>query len=238
MVDRDLAFKQWKVTNDVAIHDLFKRLRNKVNYLIRKAKETYYGEQLDSCSSSTELWKKLRSMNISKAAQASTNSFTADEINDTFSKNFSSRNNTSQYCTGSQWGSFHFNEISNVDVINSLYEINSNAIGLDNIPLKFIKMISPLIIQQIVHLFNAIIRSSQYPSAWKKAKNIPITRYSIYAPSVYFAHFRRSLKKLFKSSFVAISTKITCFPVISLVTGPSIVRKQRCLKFQMILGSL
>lgn len=89
----------------------------------------------------------------------------SDEINECFSKNLSSPNETFQYTSSSSWGSLHCNEISNVDVINALYEIKSNAIGLDSIPLKFIKIISPMIVNQIVHLFNAIIKTCYFPSA-------------------------------------------------------------------------
>lgn len=57
-------------------------------------------------------------------------------------------------------------------------EIHSNATGSDNVPICFIKMLSPHILPILVHLFNSIIDSRIYPSIWKKAIVTPIPKFS------------------------------------------------------------
>lgn len=57
-------------------------------------------------------------------------------------------------------------------------EIHSNATGSDNVPICFIKMLSPHILPILVHLFNSIIDSRIYPSIWKKAIVTPIPKSS------------------------------------------------------------
>jgi hypothetical protein len=50
----------------------------------------------------------------------------------------------------------------------------SNAIGLDEIPLKFIKLFLPCILSPLTHIYNESISSKKFPSAWKKI--IPIAK--------------------------------------------------------------
>lgn len=57
-----------------------------------------------------------------------------------------------------------------------MLKIKSESTGADGVPLKFIKLVFPIIADQMVHIFNAIITSSTFPLQWKIGKVIPIPK--------------------------------------------------------------
>ena len=65
-----------------------------------------------------------------------------------------------------------------MEVLNAINKIKTNAMGLDEIPLRFIKLLLPLLIPYITYVFNKILSSSEYPTAWKDAKIIPVHKKS------------------------------------------------------------
>lgn len=54
--------------------------------------------------------------------------------------------------------------------------MKSNAFELNSIPPQFIKILLPYIIDYLTHIFNTIIKRSEYPSVWKQVKIIPIPK--------------------------------------------------------------
>lgn len=71
---------------------------------------------------------------------------------------------------------FNFRHTDVDTVSKKMWEIHSNATGSDNIPVSFIKMLSPFILPLLVHLFNAIIDAETFPQCWKKAVVTPIPK--------------------------------------------------------------
>lgn len=53
---------------------------------------------------------------------------------------------------------------------------NSNSTGYDNIPIKLIKIIYPLISSAILHLINTIFNTSTFPKAWKLGRVVSISK--------------------------------------------------------------
>ena len=124
MVDRDLAFKRFKQSKTADDHDSYKRLRNTVTQLIRRAKEDYFEANLDPRLTPKELWKKIKTFGITQSSPIVTSNFTANEINNHFSKNFISYDMPHQ--SSENLGAFHFEQIESSDVINALYETKSS----------------------------------------------------------------------------------------------------------------
>ena len=60
----------------------------------------------------------------------------------------------------------------------AIHDIKSEAIGLDNMHPKFVKMILIFISPFITHIFNTIITKSCDPKLWKASKIIPILKKS------------------------------------------------------------
>lgn len=58
--------------------------------------------------------------------------------------------------------------------MRSVSDVKSNAVGLDDIPLKFIKMHLPVLLPYVTNIFNTILPSSIHPDVWKVAKIVPV----------------------------------------------------------------
>lgn len=71
---------------------------------------------------------------------------------------------------------FNFSYITQNDVIESIFNVQSNSIGPDGIDPKFLKIIYPFILPHLTHIFNSIILRSQFPGTWKHAKILPIPK--------------------------------------------------------------
>ncbi|XP_055628243.1 uncharacterized protein LOC129769796 [Toxorhynchites rutilus septentrionalis] len=171
IVNRDLLYKRWKhLKNPNALLD-FKRARNKVNELIRSAKRNYFSARLNTSLQTKELWKNVKKLGIKTPETKTVIKFTADEINHSFCRNFTDNHtiiHNSNESTYVERESFYFDSINQEDVIYAMNAIKSNALGLDMLPLKFLKVICPILIEPITHLFNHIVTTSVFPDAWKK----------------------------------------------------------------------
>lgn len=180
IVDRDMSFKQWKVTRNESDHVLFKRLRNKVNFLVRKAKQDFLTLRINTDLPAKTLWKRLKNIGINNSSPIQSNTFEADTINQFFSESFSNGDTGFMpHPEVPQWSTFRFHTVDEAQVINSIWDIKSDAVGLDNIPLRFIKMCLPYLISQITHIFNAIIENCRFPKCWKLSKIIPIKKKNV-----------------------------------------------------------
>lgn len=177
IIDRDLMHRQWKTSQNERDHAMFRKLRNKVTTLVKKARKDYYEHVFNANLTNSEFWTKIKRLGLSKNKSSDDLNFSANEINAYFSSNFSrtahSPINNAAENVGS---SFNFNSIDQFDVINAIYEIRSNASGLNDVPIKFIKEILPLLLEPITYLFNSIIWNSMFPVGWKTSKIIPIKK--------------------------------------------------------------
>lgn len=176
MIERDVAYSLWKRTKDSVDHFQYKRLRNRVTHLINLAKSNYMSRNMTASTSNRDLWTRLKQLdvvnNTDKTVQFSN---TPDEINEYFGSNFTSNDAHLPLMPPAESG-FNFSYVNQNDVILAISSINSNAIGLDGLPIRFIKHILPLIISEVCFIFNLIISAAKYPAAWKSAKIIPIKK--------------------------------------------------------------
>jgi hypothetical protein len=60
---------------------------------------------------------------------------------------------------------FAFNITFDLKVFNTLHQIKSNAIGLDDVPLEFLKLILPQVLSIVTYIFHTILTTSIYPAA-------------------------------------------------------------------------
>lgn len=72
--------------------------------------------------------------------------------------------------------SFSFSCINESELFDALCRIKSKAIGIDCIPVRFIKAVYPFISHILIHLVNTIITTSTFPSVWKIARVVPIPK--------------------------------------------------------------
>lgn len=56
------------------------------------------------------------------------------------------------------------------EINNTICEISSYAIGLDALPIKFVKCILPILLQAFHYMFNVFISTGVSPKAWQLSK--------------------------------------------------------------------
>lgn len=176
IINRDLAYRNWKNCKTSANRVHYNRMRNLVTSLIRQAKYFHDRQRINTNLPVKQLWKNIKNIGISSSELSNSSSaHSAEEINNYFASNFSEIDNSIIHYSHSQ-NSFHFGQIDCNDIIISLFSIKSNAVGLDLLPLKFLQTVLPLALPFIHHLFNTIISTSKFPSQWKRVKVIPILK--------------------------------------------------------------
>jgi hypothetical protein len=100
--------------------------------------------------------------------------FTPDQLNDFFSPRSprpsaspitplttASPGTTTTAAESSIYGEFSINGTFDLEVFNAIHQIKSNAIGMDDVPIRFLKMILPHIVSIITHIFSTILMT--YP---------------------------------------------------------------------------
>lgn len=181
MLERDLAHGDWRRAlpehKDQA-WERFRILRNQTTALISRTKAQYVNRFLDSRLPSKTLWKRVRHVVVVKETGPITSDFHPDEVNRVFLSNYTDSEPTRRTWDRIQPAlhSFTFHPVEYWEVVNAIWEIKSNATGLDGLPIKFIKLVIPLVIHQITHMFNHFIMTSVVPTVWKHAKILPLRK--------------------------------------------------------------
>ncbi|XP_053698799.1 uncharacterized protein LOC128745748 [Sabethes cyaneus] len=182
LLERDLAYKDW-LQAPTHLKDVkrqrYKVLRNRANTKIAQAKQQYLHRFLDSRASSKTLWQRVKSLGVGKDKQHNPCEFDPDEVNRTFLANFTNsthRRPTPESSAPASLHSFSFQQVHYWEVVNAIWDIKSNAVGMDDLPINFVKIILPLVVQHITYLFNMFIERSTFPDSWKHAKVIPLKK--------------------------------------------------------------
>lgn len=126
--------------------------------------------------SSAQIWRKIESMGVSHRLDQDFNGSNPEDFNSFFA---STQLNTPlrDVDYSASWESgFSFRNVAEDELWKAIFSIKSNAVGLDDIPLKFIKLILPAVSVYILHIINTIFTTSIFPSAWKLAKVRPIPK--------------------------------------------------------------
>lgn len=158
-----------------------KKYNNKIIALKRKLK-LKLNEKLYLHQPAKKLWQNFRNQGIVDSGNLLDIDFNANEINQYFSDAFSEKTEVnfeiiaaSKQHTMADF-SFNFHKLSEHSVFEFLMSITSNAIGVDNIPIKFAKMLFPFIVPPLTNIINNSISNSFFPNPWKVAKVIPIAK--------------------------------------------------------------
>jgi Reverse transcriptase (RNA-dependent DNA polymerase) len=71
---------------------------------------------------------------------------------------------------------FSFKNIDSKDILDAIKQIKSDAAGNDEIPMSFIKLLVPIILPILTHIFNYIFTTSEFPQRWKTSIVIPVPK--------------------------------------------------------------
>lgn len=170
---RDLAFKAYRESTDDTNWKIYCKYRNKVKSVLRKYKSKYWENKFSNCDSK-EMWKT-----INEQRKQSSNCFDShdpDSFNNYFISSQSAPDNVPPSFESFSQTGFNFQCINDNALLIALNKTKSNALGSDNIPLKFIKIIFPFISKLLLHIFNSIIMTSNFPRCWRTAREVPIKK--------------------------------------------------------------
>ena len=146
--------------------------------IIRSAKKLYSEKQLDARLSSTVLWKNVRKLGLMDSNHSiGSGQFTSTDFNNHFTN--IQTNTLPDYENIDDWHnqySFSFNNITVEDIVKSVKHISTEAVGVDGLPIRFIKMLLPILNHHLCHVFNHMIMTSTFPICWKTGHVIPVAK--------------------------------------------------------------
>lgn len=185
MQERNIAYARWKRHKLPVLHNSYRSLRNLVVLRIRDEKRRHYEHLLNpETQTGKMLWQKLRKLGNGKQRSGAPADVDCNILNSQFvsvtvpsTQNYNYPWPNNQYSQANDNAtSLNFTRLTDEDVVEALLSVKSNAIGLDEINPKFLKLLLPFLLKYITHIFNQILTTCDYPSSWKKAKIIPIPK--------------------------------------------------------------
>ena len=173
---RDLAFKAYCENRSSENWKTYCKHQNKTKSVARKLKRLVSEKHFNDLDSK-HIWQSLR-----KIGCLDKNNHISELDADVVSNYFKSCQSTdipeiadeSFYID--ELNSLYFTNISVNDLYWAFTKVKSNAVGPDNIPIRFLKILLPYIDSHIVHIINTILTTSVFPTNWKTARIVPILK--------------------------------------------------------------
>ena len=199
MNKRDSLMRKFRKSKIESDHENFKRQRNKVNNLVKKAKNQYLQNQLNECANEPkDFWKTLKSIFPVKGKEKLVKSF---YINDELTQDSSS--NANGFCsffanvastvkskaillknfiwtkptirTLKTYNTFRLKFVTTTDVYKLLRKLQKKkAGGTDDLPPRFLKDIAPCLAEPLSYLINITFKTGIIPDDWKTGKITPV----------------------------------------------------------------
>lgn len=166
---------KWKASPSTSNWSCYVNARNLSNSLIKRSKRNYFASQLDASFSAKQLWNNMRKLKIVPQIDEKC-TLSPDQLNSFFANvvNTSRPIVINHACSVEK--PFQFVSVSDVDIGATILNISSNAVGVDGIPIKFLKLALPFILPTITHIINHCLTSSVFPNIWKVATITPIPK--------------------------------------------------------------
>lgn len=176
MQSRDRAYRKYIRTRSPEDLRYFRSRRNYATRITRDAKKTYFLSRLNPDLPSGRLWNNLRDLGLSDNSKAPTGDFSAAVLNDHFSSASSQLSGFWPSDFHDEPNQFSFVPLSPEEVSLAIGKIKSSAVGVDDISIRFIRLLEPFLLGPLTHLFNHLITSSSFPALWKCAVVVPVPK--------------------------------------------------------------
>ncbi|CAL1671702.1 unnamed protein product [Lasius platythorax] len=187
MKERDRVRRAWRKHRKPELHKLFKKLRNRVQSLIRDAKENYYRTVFSLKRDTVSTWGELRRLGlVSSSSEKDRCNFDLDELNAVFILSSSAGSDIES--GDLNWDPdaldikrfddtcFFFADISPKALRDAIFKGRSEAMGIDKISTKCLKITFPVLLPYLLKLFNFLLQNSRYPELWKLALIRPLPK--------------------------------------------------------------
>ena len=137
----------------------------------------FFKSRLANSSSSSELWKTLNDLELSRRSSDPPIPIDANTRNSHFITTVNSHTFTAQPSVRiSPDDQFFFKHVEASDVVETIMSGKSNANGPDRIPPRYLKDCLPVILIHLMHIFDFSLQSGVFPSSWKRAIVRPLPK--------------------------------------------------------------
>lgn len=176
--DRNAAHARWKRFKTLELRNAFQSARKEVVKAIQQSKKCYYQRRFFSAIDSQSKWKEIKKIGI---GQSTPREITVDinELNHKFVNidvPLSTHNAYENLSTVSIEHNFSFRCVDQNEVLSNFIAVKANAVGIDGINPKFLRLAVPKLLPYISHIFNTALTKSVFPEDWKMSKVIPIPK--------------------------------------------------------------
>jgi hypothetical protein len=165
IIDRNLAYRMWLSNRTDELRNLYRSFRNRVHTLVRTAKRNYMGRLLNPNLPDKSLWRNLDFIGLRDKENAFLN-IDPNRLNEFFSSVKTGPTPlTRPLNAGSvfDFPTFSFRCVNPKEVFDSIYHIKSDSVGLDGIPLKFVKLVIGSALPLIsTYIFNSSITPGSF----------------------------------------------------------------------------
>ena len=188
--ERDRLKRKAVYTNDENDWVNFKTAKNLVNYKIRDSKKQYYNSLFQlNVGRTKETWNGINSLlsksknstNIPKILQDEIEITDPVTISNVFNKHFTEigpklaaqipTTGAASYNIPQCNEVFELREVTPSQIDGLIYKLStSKASGLDNIPVRLLKLINFTTVVSLTHIINLVIRKGIIPADWKCAR--------------------------------------------------------------------
>lgn len=175
---REKAYKIWLRTKTDEDKTAYRTYVNMVNRLKRKAKMSFFKVKLDTNLPSKKLYQNIRNIGLLESPNSNLE-FNANEFNKYFTDTEISNAaivRPDKNFIYDQYSGFSFTPVTETDILTYFSEIKTDAMGFDNIPTKFFRILLPYILPYITHIVNYCIISAYFPTIWKTAIITPVPK--------------------------------------------------------------
>lgn len=181
---RDKALSRYKRNRTDTNREYYKSLRNLTNLTINNEKKAYLNAKL---STSKNVWQDLKKYcsGIKKnKIELPETLKQPNEINNFFMASipqaYVNNEDLIKHYTNNikdKVNSFlKFKPESEINILNVITEIKSNASGIDGLNINIINLCCPFILPYLTHLINFCLINSVYPDEWKRALVTPLPK--------------------------------------------------------------
>ena len=156
----------------------FRTVKNRVTQLIRSSKSEYYINLFNTNRNTCDLWRNIRRLGITKPKIISPLVTGIDSLNRHFTDTSSGPRGDIVVPDNLPFDDsrFFFSHITADDIFKSVSRSGSEAVGVDDIPVSFIKMTLPYTLPIVLHLFDPSLQQSYFPSTRKQSIIRPIPK--------------------------------------------------------------
>lgn len=186
--DRDNAYNNWKKADPgnsesiIQLENIYRESEKQKKKLINKSKKETFANNISNARSGKDKWRLIKNEGCAKDSDNNDedilNNFNLNDFNSHFASIHSSSgaNLNEININNNIQNQFSFREINKNEFFEAFNKIKSNAIGDDDIPLKFLKLIINDTFDSIISIFNFCIKEHVYPRCWNSIIIKPLNK--------------------------------------------------------------